>query len=132
VTAFIWPVRVYYEDTDSGGVVYHANHLRFFERARTEWLRSKGFEQDGLREQHRLLFTVHSLDIRYLKPVRFNDLLQVSTRVDTPRRASLVFDQRILTEDMQATFCRAMVRVACVDSCTHAPRPIPDALMRTI
>lgn len=128
MTSFTWPVRVYYEDTDSGGMVYHANHLRFFERARTEWLRSLGFQQDVMRAELGVVFVVHSLDIRYRKPIAFNSLLQIMTRVTDHRRASLTFDQRILSENMKQTHCQATVRVACVDTSTQAPRAIPDAL----
>ncbi len=70
---FVWPVRVYYEDTDSGGVVYYANYLKFMERARTEWLRARGFEQDVLLGEHRLMFAVRSLSVDYHRPARFND-----------------------------------------------------------
>lgn len=128
MAAFTWPVRVYYEDTDSGGMVYHANHLRYFERARTELLRSLGFEQDVLRDEFGIVFVVHSLEIRYLKPVGFNSQLQIMTRITGHRRASLVFDQRILSDDMQQTYCLATVRVACVDAHSQAPRAIPEAM----
>ena len=72
---FSWPVRVYYEDTDSGGVVYYANYLKFMERARTEWLRAHGFEQTRLADEHRVIFVVREVQIKYLKPALFNDLL---------------------------------------------------------
>ena len=81
LSEFCWPVRVYYEDTDSGGVVYYANYLKFMERARTEYLRSLGFEQDQLRREQGILFTVHSLQVDFRLPARFNDLLEVSTHV---------------------------------------------------
>lgn len=126
--AFTWPVRVYYEDTDSGGMVYHANHLRYFERARTEWLRSHGLEQDVLRDVFGIVFVVHSLEIRYLKPMRFNSLLQDMTQVSSFRRASMIFDQRILSEAMNQTHCKATVKVACIDTHTQAPRALPNAL----
>ena len=74
---FNWPVRVYYEDTDAGGVVFYANYLRFMERARSEWLRSCGFEQDQVRDEYNIVFAVRSVDIKYLKPARFNDQLNV-------------------------------------------------------
>ncbi|HGX92774.1 MAG TPA: YbgC/FadM family acyl-CoA thioesterase, partial [Candidatus Tenderia sp.] len=78
---FSWPVRVYYEDTDAGGVVYHASYLCFLERARTEWLRSLGLEQDVLRQRDNILFAVRHIDIAYLKPARFNDQLDVTAAV---------------------------------------------------
>jgi len=128
VAAFTWPVRVYFEDTDSGGMVYHANHLRYFERARTEWLRSMGFEQDVLREKLGVLFVVHSMNLRYIKPIRFNSLVHVITRLDEHRRASLLLEQAIVSEDNNQTYCLATARIACVDANDHSPRALPDAL----
>ena len=90
VSDFRWPVRVYYEDTDSGGVVYYANYLRFMERARTEWMRTLGFEQDALIRNPGILFAVRSASLEYLRPARFNDLLEVSVRLCERRRASLL------------------------------------------
>ena len=75
---FVWPVRVYYEDTDSGGVVYYANYLRYFERARTEWLRALGFEQPELAQAQQVVFVVRSIAVEYLLPARFNDALNIS------------------------------------------------------
>jgi len=127
VTAFVWPIRVYYEDTDSGGMVYHANYLRFMERARTEWLRHLGFEQDRLRSELRVLFVVHSLDIRYRKPARFNDQLQVLTDVTRRKAASLLFEQNI-HDAHDHVICQATVSVACIDAEDYRPKAIPDAL----
>ncbi len=92
---FIWPVRVYYEDTDSGGVVYYANYLKFMERARTEWLRQLGFEQDELLEKEGILFAVRRVSVDYLRPARFNDELLVSASISKQGRASLTFQQEI-------------------------------------
>ena len=92
---FVWPIRVYYEDTDSGGVVYHANYLRFMERARTEWLRRLGFEQDRLRDEERVIFAVRRMELDFLAPARFNDALLVHTRLAAQRRASLLFEQSV-------------------------------------
>ncbi|MDH5370471.1 MAG: YbgC/FadM family acyl-CoA thioesterase, partial [Gammaproteobacteria bacterium] len=78
---FLWPVRIYYEDTDSGGVVYYANYLKFMERARTEWLRSKGFEQDELIAKENVIFAVRSVQADYLLPARFNEEIVVNTWV---------------------------------------------------
>src|SRR5262245_6512566 len=78
---FVWPVRVYYEDTDSGGVVYYANYLRYFERARTEWLRAVGFEQPELAKVHQVVFVVRSIAVEYLLPARFNDALAISVEL---------------------------------------------------
>ena len=129
MSTFYWPIRVYYEDTDSGGMVYHANYLRFFERARTEWLRSIGLEQDVLRQELGILFVVHSMDIRFRRPARFNSLLQVATGIIRQRRASLEFDQRILNADNDSIICEATVTVACIDAGTETPKALPDALI---
>lgn len=120
---FHWAVRVYYEDTDAGGVVYHANYLRFMERARTEWLREQGYEQDVLREEG-LIFTVHSAALEFIRPARFNDLLDVSVSITKIRGASVDIQQTI-TDQTGETVCEGNVRIACVDATTLRPRPIP-------
>ncbi|MGH8398931.1 MAG: tol-pal system-associated acyl-CoA thioesterase [Gammaproteobacteria bacterium] len=123
---FTWPVRVYYEDTDLGGVVYYANYLRFLERARTEWLRHLGFEQDVLRERLGVQFVVVSIKLDYHRPARFNDELLVSVNVADMKQVSLVFDQAIRDVSAgDALVCSAEVRVACVDSVTLKPKPLP-------
>jgi len=127
--AFIWPVRVYYEDTDAGGVVYHANYLHFMERARTEYLRQFGFEQSDLVEQFGLLFAVRSMQIDFLKPARFDDLLQVKVEVKRLQRVSLTFLQTVLSSDGEQVYCRAEVKVACIAQQTFRPLPIPETLM---
>ena len=96
MNGFGWPVRVYYEDTDAGGVVYYANYLRFLERARTEWLRALGFEQDALARDAGVIFAVRRVEVDYLKPARFNDALTVHARIAERGRASLVFAQEVI------------------------------------
>lgn len=128
LTQFYWLVRVYYEDTDSGGVVYYANYLKFMERARTEYLRSLGFEQDRLRLEQGVLFAVHSLQIDYRQPARFNDTLEVSAQVNNIRRTSLTFSQRIVRHEADDLLCEGQVRIACVDAGTFKPSPIPETL----
>ncbi|MBI1194615.1 MAG: tol-pal system-associated acyl-CoA thioesterase [Gammaproteobacteria bacterium] len=137
---FLWPVRVYYEDTDSGGVVYYANYLRFLERARTEFLRSLGFEQDRLIEEEGLIFVVRSVNIDYLRPACFNDRLLVSAVPGEPTGAGLRFSQRIWRADdltgpsedsnidETKCLCRAEVRVVCLDRATMRPRRLPEAM----
>ncbi len=120
---FSIPVRVYYEDTDAGGVVYYANYLRFMERARTEWLRSLGLEQDALREQDGVIFAVRSVKVEFLKPARFNDLLRVTVSVRRVGGASVFFDQRIRRDDV--TLAHAELKVACLDARSFVPRAIP-------
>ena len=124
---FILPVRVYYEDTDAGGVVYHSNYLNFMERARTEWLRELGFEQDQLRDEMGVVFAVRSMDIAFLKPARFNDEVTVSASVKQYGKASLVFDQTV--ERGEACLSRATVKVACIDIERFKPTAIPEAIL---
>jgi len=126
---FVWPVRVYYEDTDAGGVVYHANYLHFMERARTEYLRQFGFEQTDLIEQFGLVFAVRSMQIDFLKPARFNDLLQVKVEVKRLQRVSMTFLQTVLSSDAEQVYCRAEVKVASIAQQTFRPMPIPETLL---
>ena len=124
---FDWSVRVYYEDTDSGGVVYHANYLRFMERARTEWLRALGFEQDQLKAEENLLFAVHSMSLNYRRPARFNDALLIRSRLEKASGASMQFEQTIYRDE--ELLCDATVRIACLDVETFRPKPIPNSIL---
>ena len=126
---FSWDVRVYYEDTDLAGVVYHANYLRFMERARTEWLRAAGFEQDVLRERHGVQFVVVEAHLAFRRPARFNDALRVSVEVRGQGRASLLFHQDIRATAGGAVLCSGDVRVACIDANDFKPRPLPGELL---
>lgn len=128
MTLFHWPIRIYYEDTDSGGVVYYANYLRFFERARTEMLRSKGFEQDQLIAEQNLIFAVRSVQVDYLKPARFNEQLEVSTEISSIKRVSLYFEQTISRD--QQVLCKGSIRVVCLDAVNLKPKAIPDNLLQ--
>ena len=129
MNAFVWPIRVYYEDTDSGGIVYHANYLKYMERARTEWLRARGFDQGRLKQELGGIFVVRSLQIEYEKPAQIDDKLQVVTQVAAQRRASLLFHQLIQREDPEpVVLIRSEVKVACLDSRTLKPRAIPDQI----
>ncbi|MDH5436338.1 MAG: tol-pal system-associated acyl-CoA thioesterase [Gammaproteobacteria bacterium] len=132
MSEFIWPIRVYYEDTDSGGVVYYANYLKFMERARTECLRSAGFEQDVLREKDGIIFAVRSVSIDYLKPAQFNNLLNVISKITKCGRASLTFKQDIKKEGEQDVLCSAEIKIACLTSNDLRPCPIPEYLMKEI
>ena len=133
VSEFIWPVRVYYEDTDSGGVVYYANYLKFMERARTEWLRSFGIEQDRLRDRDGVIFAVRSAHAEFLRPGRFNDRLIVVSNIASRGRASLVFEQKVVRNDeVRETLCAAEVKVACIDAATMKPRAIPREIITEI
>ena len=133
MSVFQWPVRVYYEDTDSGGVVYYANYLRFMERARTEWMRALGFEQDRLIREEGIVFAVRSANVEFLRPARFNDLLTVMTKLQRRGRASLTFAHSISREHEESRpCCTGEVKVACVNADTFRPQPIPETLMKEI
>ncbi|MCW8931181.1 MAG: tol-pal system-associated acyl-CoA thioesterase [Gammaproteobacteria bacterium] len=128
MSEFIWPVRVYYEDTDSGGVVYHSNYLNFMERARTEWLRTMHLEQDEIVNEYGILFVVHSLSIDYLKPALFNEALLVKTRVQKLSRASIVFEQFIIRKDDEENeqiLTKGMVKVVSLGVEQNRPVPLP-------
>jgi acyl-CoA thioester hydrolase len=132
--AFGWPVRVYWEDTDAGGIVFYANYLRFFERARTEWLRSLGLEQQRLREQGAGMFVVTHSDLRYLRPARLDDLLLVTARLSDAGRASLTIEQQVLMPPSAANgaptlLCEGRIRVGWVDPNRLRPRRIPADLI---
>ena len=127
--AFRWPVRVYWEDTDAGGVVFYANYLKFFERARTEWLRAKGYGQEQLRIDTGAIFIVTDTTLRYLRPARLDDLLDVTVQVAQAGRASMTLAQQawrggeLLTE--------GTIRIGCVDAGTFTPRRFPTQLLAT-
>ena len=128
--AFVWPVRVYWEDTDAGGVVYYANYLKFMERARSEWLRSRGFEQDALRDEAGVVFVVRRVEIDYLAPARFSDALDVTVALHECGRASLVVRQELLRGD--ARLAQAEVTLACVDAARFKPVKMPEPLLHAL
>lgn len=129
---FLWPVRVYYEDTDAGGVVYYANYLRFMERARTEWLRKLGFEQDELIAQHDVLFAVRRVQVDYRQPARFNDSLVVSVKVVEAGKASLTFAQAIYRESDNTLLCEGKIKIASLEASSFKPRAIPASLQQQL
>lgn len=141
---FSWPVRVYYEDTDHGGVVYYANYLKFMERARSEWLRSKGIEQDRLMDEQALIFAVRSAQLDYLRPARFNQLLSVGLLIQQAGRASITFLQEVQLLESYINggesgevadgevLCRGLVKVACLDANSMKPKAIPASLREEI
>jgi acyl-CoA thioester hydrolase len=130
MTNFIWPVRVYYEDTDAGGVVYYANYLKFMERARTEWLRALGVEQDQLREQEGLLLMVHSLSVRYRKPAKFNEALLVSVQIKHLGKAKITLVQHVSRQD--EILCECDVTIACVDEARGRPSAFGQQLQQAL
>ncbi len=126
---FSHSIRVYYEDTDAIGVLYHANHIKFLERARTEWLRALGFEQDQLSTDHNILFVVSRLEVEFkAPPARFNQLLRVTVALETVRRVTLELRQRILIAEGESLCCDARVRIACVSADRLRPTPLPRAV----
>ncbi|HXE66195.1 MAG TPA: tol-pal system-associated acyl-CoA thioesterase [Rhodanobacteraceae bacterium] len=124
--AFRWRTRVYWEDTDAGGVVYHAGYLRFLERARSEWMRTAAIGQDALRQSHGIVFVVRELSIAYDKPARLDDELDSTVCVERLRAASIDFAQAITRVTDGATLARAKVRVACIDADSFVPCRIPQ------
>ncbi|MDP3087830.1 MAG: tol-pal system-associated acyl-CoA thioesterase [Methylotenera sp.] len=123
IQPFSWPIRVYYEDTDSGGVVYHSNYLNFMERARTEWLRALGFEQTILKDSMGVIIVVHSLSINFKKPAYFNDMLQVNCSLSKVGYSSIGMSQTIQREGI--VIIDAEVKAAFVDATTFKPVAIP-------
>ncbi|BCB25808.1 tol-pal system-associated acyl-CoA thioesterase [Sulfurimicrobium lacus] len=123
---FSWPVRVYYEDTDSGGVVYYANYLKFMERARTEWLRAHGFAQSELAREHGVIFVVRDVHITYRRPAVFDDLLQVSVSVHATGRSWIEFTQTV--ERVNEILTHASVKIVCVNQLSFKPVEIPEII----
>jgi len=126
---FIFPVRVYYEDTDAGGVVYYANYLKFLERARTEWLRAAGFEQPELLRDHNVIFVVRSVAIEYLRPAQFNDELTVTVRMKKLGRSTIEVFQ---TVERDARLIEASVKIVCVDGASFKPVSIPAPIKQQL
>jgi len=128
--SFEWPVRVYYEDTDAGGIVYYANYLKFCERARTEWLRSLGVEQDTWLQKG-LGFVVRKAELDLRAPARFNDELTVTCEVERLRKASIEFSQNIYNATGEL-LCRARIVAACVDIIAVKTKAIPSSIIEVI
>lgn len=126
MTTHVMPVRVYYENTDAGGVVYHAEYLKFYERARTEWLRHLGFEQPELREHAGVVFVVRSMRIKYFQAARFNELLEVRSRLVELGRSRIVFEQTLLRGEQPIN--QATVEVACVAGTDFKPVALPEII----
>jgi len=130
---FSWPVRVYYEDTDLGGVVYYANYLRFMERARTEWLRQLGVDQTKLLDDRGLIFVIVSAEIRYVQPARFNDELYVTVALESARRTAMTFAQEIRRGGLDGELLtQGRVQAACVEAANFRPRAIPPDIIERL
>lgn len=127
---FSLPVRVYYQDTDAGGVVYHATHLHFLERARYEWLRKLGFTANSLIENHDVLFMIRSLEIEYSKPATLDNLLSVTVKVTHVGRSRITLFQEILLENIKLV--SATIHVVCVGVATLKPVSLPMPLREKI
>ena len=127
--SFTHAIRVYWEDTDAGGVVYYANYLKFMERARTEWLRSLGFDQQVLRASHGVVFVVRRVEIDYLAPARLDDLLVVSTQRTEMTRTCLTVAQEIVADQ---PLTRALVQIVCIDPASFKPVKIPEPLLEKL
>ena len=135
---FMFPVRIYWEDTDAGGIVFYANYLRFFERARTEWLRSLGLEQQKLREQSGGMFVVTEARLRYLRPARLDDALLVTAQLQQAGRASLTIGQQALLNNEHENHAAPVllsegtIRIGWVDAATLRPARIPNTLLEQL
>ncbi len=125
---FVWPIRIYYEDTDTGGMVYYANYLKYMERARTEWLRSIGIEQDTLIDEYAILFAVRKVSVDYLHPGLFNDQLEVLTEIQKLGRASIIFEQTIMRLHDNQKICQGEVKIVGIDADTKGIKVFPKPL----
>jgi len=131
-TEFSWPIKVYYEDTDAGGVVYYANYLKFFERARSEWLNVMGLDQAQMLKDD-IAFAVKKADVEYIKPARLNDDCVVVSRITQMKGASLIFEQALFAkENMQYPLCEAVIKVACLKLETFTPCRLPASVKKEI
>ena len=131
---FRFSLRIYWEDTDAGGVVFYANYLKFFERARTEWLRERGFGQEALRRDHDLLFVVTDTALRFVRPARLDDLIDVTVELRKAGAASLQFAQqafRVIDGGAEQLLAEGTIRIACVGAGTFTLRRIPKDLLST-
>ena len=127
---FQWPIRVYWEDTDAGGIVFYANHLKFFERARTEWLRSLGIGQQQLKETTGGMFVVAETSVRYLRPARLDDELTVTASLKQSGRASMTILQQVLLEN--SVLCEGTIRIGWVDASSMRAARIPQAITKRL
>ncbi|MEY3779375.1 MAG: tol-pal system-associated acyl-CoA thioesterase [Betaproteobacteria bacterium] len=131
---FVFPIRIYWEDTDAGGIVFYANYLKFFERARTEWLRSLGIQQQSLKEQSGGMFVVSETQIKYFSPARLDDLLEVTAQTAEAGRASLVLAQQawLTLDGERKLLAEGTIRIGWVDRNTLKPGRIPAAILEAL
>jgi len=130
---FTWPVRVYWEDTDAGGIVFYANYLKYFERARTEWLRALGVAQSRLQQSQGCIFVVSDVQLKYLHPARLDDALTVTARLVEMGRSSFTLEQEARLEAPTPTvLCRGTVRIGCLNSQSMRPTRIPPEVQQAL
>ena len=131
---FTFPIRIYWEDTDAGGIVFYANYLKFFERARTEWLRSLGVEQQSLKDESGGMFVVSETQLKYFSPARLDDLLEVTAQTSESGRASLVLTQQawLNVEGQRKLLAEGTIRIGWVDSQTMKPGRIPAKILEAL
>lgn len=127
MSEFNWQVRVYYEDTDAGGVVYYANYLAYMERARSEWLRSLGLDNQSLNDQQGVVFAVRRASVDYFQPAKLDELLDVTLMLKKMGRASLLFEQQVRRREM--LLCQGEILLACVDAVSFKPTAIPQIIL---
>jgi acyl-CoA thioester hydrolase len=127
---FQWKVRVYWEDTDAGGIVFYANYLKFFERARTEWLRSLGIGQQQLKEATGGMFVVAETSVKYMRPARLDDELIVTARLQECGRASMTIEQQVLLKN--ELLCQGTIRIGWVDAASMQPARIPQKIIESL
>lgn len=125
---FTWPTRVYYQDTDAGGVVYHANYVNFMERARTEWLRTFGYSNAGLMQELGVMFVVRKLEINYLRPALLDDMLNVTAQLKEVGRSRITLEQTVMRGDELLT--NAEVHLVCVGVESFKPVSVPEVLSK--
>lgn len=135
--AFTFPIRVYWEDTDAGGIVFYVNYLKFFERARTEWLRNLGVEQQKLRDEVGGMFVVTHAEINYLQPARLDDVMEVTAVLESAGRASMTIAQQaflkpVSSDQAPQLLCEGSIRIGWVDSTTMRPARIPKSILETL
>jgi len=132
--AFTFPIRIYWEDTDAGGIVFYANYLKFFERARTEWLRSLGVEQQSLKDKSGGMFVVSETQIKYFSPARLDDLLEVTAQTSETGRASLVLSQQAwhTVNGQRTLLAEGTIRIGWVDTQTMKPGRIPAQILEAL
>ncbi len=133
-SVFTFPVRIYWEDTDAGGIVFYANYLKFFERARTEWLRSLGVEQQSLKDESGGMFVVSETQLKYFSPARLDDLLEVTAQTSESGRASLVLTQQawLNVDGQRKLLAEGTIRIGWVDSRTMKPGRIPAKILEVL